>query len=294
MKLNIWFSVFAITMMLGLVEVKAQDSQEQTTTVSEETTGDLAPSLSEKKTIPAMSVTLTRVKNTAPAATHKVNVSRGRYQKVPGHAPLSVFRHRPYTGPECLEGLGRKSARELGWTGRRVYNEMLHGAEVVILSGDAIVYYDTASMEPVYLEGCFRSGRPYKNRLAFVPEERRVEAPPQTYVPTPQPKVCVRHGHWECRPVFAMKCFPIMRCVCICGHRRMVKVGEEWRQIQVGSRRMWVWDDESHGAYGGSMYARGQHFEDRGPRNEGESYRNDGTGYQAQSQLLAELGIGSD
>ncbi|HZS43217.1 MAG TPA: hypothetical protein VFA52_03315 [Candidatus Paceibacterota bacterium] len=133
--------------------------------------------LSAEQNDSSENMTIATVTTTRDSHRPKPDVSRGRYGTPQGYAPLSVFKGRhPYTGPECLEGLGYKSAAELGWTGRLVYNQMLHKAEIVPLSASAMIYYDTATKQPIYIDGCMRNGKAYKNMIAFVEEQ---PAPPQ-------------------------------------------------------------------------------------------------------------------
>jgi hypothetical protein len=124
-----------------------------------------------------------------------------------------------------LEGLGHKKVHELGWHGRKVYNELLHKAEIVELDDDADVYYDTATMEIRYFGGCKRGGKIFFNRAKFVAEEhhevRRAEVvppppPPPKIVLPPPVRVVVQAppppprpvNHWICREFKT----PIMRC----------------------------------------------------------------------------------
>lgn len=107
-----------------------------------------------------------------------------RYEVVGGYVKLQDvgFSQPKYTGPATVNRLGLKTAGELGLTGKLVYNEYEHSARTVYLSASAQVYYDTASMEPLYLAGCFDNGKPFANRLKLVQQQTPVVLVPQ---PTP-------------------------------------------------------------------------------------------------------------
>ncbi len=179
------------------------------------------------------------------------NVSQGRYGRPEGHASLSVFVGQPaYSGEACLNGFGHKKAGDLGFTGRRVYNEMDHSAEIVPLNAEAWVWYDTATMEVRYIDGCTKKGKPYKNRIKFVEQPKAAPTPEVitkvVYVPVEHTvvKTEVVHerprGHFVCQPVYA--CVP--RCVPgPCGRMRRVM-----ERRQVGMKRVWVNDGPGYRA----------------------------------------------
>ncbi len=108
------------------------------------------------------------------------------------------FTQSKYSGPATLNGLGLKSASELGIAGKSIYNEYERSARVVVLAPSAQVYYDTGSLEPLYLAGCMIDGKPSANRIRLleplqkVPEEKPVPvatpAPTPVITATPEPK----------------------------------------------------------------------------------------------------------
>ncbi len=110
---------------------------------------------------------------------------KGRYTIVTNE----IFTQPQYTGPSSLDGLGKKTAGELGLTGKRVYNEYPKGPVLVTLSASAVIYYDTASLEPLYLDGCIVNGKSRPNRLKLedvvvVEKVRTVEVPGPTITKT--------------------------------------------------------------------------------------------------------------
>jgi hypothetical protein len=81
----------------------------------------------------------------------------------------AIFDQPAYNGnPSMLDGYGTKTAAELGLTDQEVYNEYPQGPVVVKLHATSVLYYDTASMEIKYLDGCRRGGRDWKNRVKRV------------------------------------------------------------------------------------------------------------------------------
>lgn len=91
---------------------------------------------------------------------------KGRYTLQPNN---SIFNSIPeYKGPDSLEGLGLKTAAELGLTGEEFWNEYPKGPRLVKLHATAKIYYDTGSMQPYYLDGCIVNGKPRPNRLIAV------------------------------------------------------------------------------------------------------------------------------
>jgi hypothetical protein len=135
-----------------------------------------------KKAIPV-------VKKAVPvksAATAKVTKTETRYRATSEFTTLEKvgFTQPQYKGPATLNGLGLKSAAELGLDGKKVYNEYENSARIVILSPFAKVYYDTGSLEPLYLAGCLRDGKSFANRIKLL---EPVKAPEVKSVQTPTP-----------------------------------------------------------------------------------------------------------
>jgi len=130
-----------------------------------------------------------------PAKTVQKTVE-ARYQTATaGYVSLEKvgFTQPKYTGSATVNGLGLKTAAELGLAGTQVYNEYEHSARIVTLSPLAKIYHDTASMEPVYLDGCMRGGKPFANRLKLVEPMKKAEPTPITVTaPIPKPVVYVR------------------------------------------------------------------------------------------------------
>jgi hypothetical protein len=117
-----------------------------------------------------------------------------RYQRL---TPDQVFTQPKYNGnPSMLDGYGKKTAGELGLAGKEVYNEYPTEVRVVILSAQAVLYYDTASMEIVYLDGCRWNGREWKNRVKLVTTTvtvtQRVEVPIEREVVREVPREVIR------------------------------------------------------------------------------------------------------
>jgi hypothetical protein len=86
---------------------------------------------------------------------------RGRYT-ITGN---EIYHQPQYTGPATVDGLGLKSAGELGLTGKRAYNEFPSGPKLITLSAQAMIFYDTGSMEPLYLDNCRVNGKYRPNRI---------------------------------------------------------------------------------------------------------------------------------
>ena len=157
------------------------------------------------------------VKKAVPVKTAtpvKVNKAENRYRATPEFVSVEKagFTQPKYTGPATLNGLGLKSAEELGVTGKITYNEYEQSARVVVLSPLAMLYYDTASLEPLYLAGCLRDGKPYANRIKLLepvkapePKPVPVATPASTPVvsatPEPKPVPVVKAPHREMAPV---------------------------------------------------------------------------------------------
>jgi uncharacterized repeat protein (TIGR01451 family) len=82
---------------------------------------------------------------------------RGRYARTGERHSLTVFGSLPrYNGnPSMLDGLGKKTAGELGLAGKTYWNEYPTYAEKVILHASAIVRYDSANPTiALYLDDC--------------------------------------------------------------------------------------------------------------------------------------------
>lgn len=130
------------------------------------------------------------VKKTEPVKT-EVSVQKtkidNRYRETPEFTTLEKagFTQSKYKGPETINGLGLKTAAELGLDGKKVYNEYERSARIVILSPFAKIYYDTGSFEPVYLYGCLRDGKPFANRIKLL--EPLKKAPEVVTVPAAVP-----------------------------------------------------------------------------------------------------------
>lgn len=131
--------------------------------------------------------------------------SEGRYLSTGDYTPIDKVGYKQpiFVGKDTLNGLGLKSAKELGIAGKKFYNEQEKSARVIILNPDAMVYYDTGSLEPMYLAGCLRDGKPFANRikplepLQKAPEPKPVPVavvtptPAPVLTPTPAPKPVV-------------------------------------------------------------------------------------------------------
>ncbi len=136
-----------------------------------------------------------------PVAMNKPAVKKqeDRYSVVGEFVKLDKvgFTQPKYTGPATLNGLGLKSASELGIAGKSIYNEYERSARVVVLAPSAKVYYDTGSLEPLYLEGCMIDGKTSANRIKLLqPIQKAPEPKPEpvavvTSTPTPEPKPVV-------------------------------------------------------------------------------------------------------
>ena len=131
------------------------------------------------------------------ATSAKTTKTETRYRSTSEFVPVEKvgFTQPKYVGPETLNGLGLKSAAELGHKGKKIFNEWDSSARIVILDPLAQIYYDTASMEPLYLFGCLRDGKPYANRIKLLePLEKAPEptpSPTPTVTPAPTPVVQV-------------------------------------------------------------------------------------------------------
>lgn len=132
------------------------------------------------------------------AVTPTVQKQEVRYQVAGGFVKLDKvgFTQPIYSGTASLNGLGMKTAGELGIAGKLVYNEYEHTARLVKLHPLAPVYYDTGSFEPLYLGGCHRDGKPWANRLKLVEQPTAtpapIVAPVAVATPTPVPVVAPR------------------------------------------------------------------------------------------------------
>lgn len=94
------------------------------------------------------------------------------------------FTQPMYSGPASLNGLGMKTAGELGIAGNLYYNEYENTARLVRLHPSAPVYYDTGSFEPLYLGGCIRDGKTFANRLKLA-EQKTATKPVSVAAPQP-------------------------------------------------------------------------------------------------------------
>lgn len=101
----------------------------------------------------------------APLALAQQSDRQGRYVHTSND---QAFSQPPYTGPSTLDGLAKGTAQELGLAGRQVLNEYLNGPKVVTLSPQAVLFYDAASREPLYLDGCLVGGQPRPNRIKLI------------------------------------------------------------------------------------------------------------------------------
>lgn len=126
-----------------------------------------------------------------PFNADRVNkVGRGRYRVSTFEVvKADVFTQPEYNGkPEMLDGYGKGTAEKLGSAGEEVYNEYPgQGAVRVILHPKAVLYYDTASRQPLYLDGCLRKGKPWVNRIKLVEPPPPPEAPALPPPPPPPP-----------------------------------------------------------------------------------------------------------
>lgn len=129
-------------------------------------------------------------------------VGRGRYsapEKFEVKPPAEVFSHPEYTGEiKMLEGFGKATAEELELSGREVWNEYPgQGAVKVKLNPKAVLFYETASRQPMYLDGCLRQGKPWVNRVKLIEEETLAEPAPKEPVigeaPAPPQEVKIIH-----------------------------------------------------------------------------------------------------
>jgi hypothetical protein len=90
------------------------------------------------------------------------------YREVPNSyvRDKSVYRFPQQRSPQ---GWFKKTARELGCSGRKVWNETKHGRKIVILEDSDIIWYNPEDQSQFMLDGCW-------NRLAWAEEARAAVA----------------------------------------------------------------------------------------------------------------------